>query len=177
LIQTLFSDLDQRRKPSDGADGEIRHEAFADVRYIGQEYSLTVPLQLGADRQVTSVEELNRSFLDEYGRTFGRMLEQPTECVSVRVRVRNVLPKPSEEYRPEEEPEAQSRTVQAFSFTEDSVLSFAVVDRSTLGSGKSLEGPAILLEPTTTTYLDSGYSASVEESGALKILERRRSEG
>jgi N-methylhydantoinase A len=93
------------------------------------------------------------------------------------VRVRNVLPKPSEEYRPEEEPEAQSRTVQAFSFTEDSVLSFAVVDRSTLGSGKSLEGPAILLEPTTTTYLDSGYSASVEESGALKILEHRRSEG
>jgi N-methylhydantoinase A len=176
LIQTLFSELDQRRKPSDGADGEICHEAFADVRYIGQEYSLTVPLRLGADRQVTSVEELNQSFLDEYGRTFGRMLEQPTECVSIRVRVRNVLPKPSEEYRPEEQPETQSRSVQAFSFTEDSVLPFAVVDRSTLGSGKSLEGPAILLEPTTTTYLDSGYSAEVEESGALNIFEHRRSE-
>ena len=45
-------------------------------------------------------------------------------------------------------------------------MDFAVVDRSTIDS-EGIEGPAIILEQTTTTYLDAGYSvARVQLSNA-----------
>ena len=46
---------------------------------------------------------------------------------------------------------------------------FAVIDRSTLGPGSEVEGPAIVREQTTTTYVDRAYRASVGETGALMI--------
>jgi N-methylhydantoinase A/oxoprolinase/acetone carboxylase beta subunit len=59
--------------------------------------------------------------------------------------------------------------VQAWSFTGGGLTGFAVVDRSTLGRDAELDGPAIVREQTTTTYVDRGFRATVHSSGALLI--------
>ena len=57
----------------------------------------------------------------------------------------------------------------AWSMSQGGELEFAVVDRSKLAAGTRLCGPAIVQEPTTTTYLDAGYEAEVHAGGALLI--------
>jgi N-methylhydantoinase A len=48
-----------------------------------------------------------------------------------------------------------------------------VIDRRTLAIGERFGGPAILLEPTTTTYVDAGMYGVVHESGALMLRNSR----
>ena len=62
-----------------------------------------------------------------------------------------------------------SGTIRAWSFTGGGPTAFAVVDRSQLGRGTQLDGPAIVREQTTTTYLDRGFRATVDPTGALLI--------
>ena len=65
------------------------------------------------------------------------------------------------------------RSIESFSFTQAERLPFAVVDRRGLGTGERLDGPAIVLEETATTYLDAGYVAEVHVSGCLVITDAR----
>ena len=51
-----------------------------------------------------------------------------------------------------------------------------MLERSGLSAGAELNGPAIILEPTTTTYLDAGHVARVHETGCL-IISREPSDG
>jgi N-methylhydantoinase A/oxoprolinase/acetone carboxylase beta subunit len=62
--------------------------------------------------------------------------------------------------------------ISAWSFTSGGPADFAVVDRSNLRPGSELQGPAIVREQTTTTYVDRDYRATVHPSGALLIGRR-----
>ena len=44
-----------------------------------------------------------------------------------------------------------------------------IFDRARLPVGERCHGPAIIEQPDTTTVIHPGYSASVEESGNLRI--------
>jgi N-methylhydantoinase A/oxoprolinase/acetone carboxylase beta subunit len=58
-------------------------------------------------------------------------------------------------------------TVRAWSFTGGELAAFAVIDRFHLAPGATIDGPAIVREQTTTTYLDRGFRVTVHPSGAL----------
>jgi N-methylhydantoinase A len=59
----------------------------------------------------------------------------------------------------------------AWSFARGERCTFATVDRAALAPGDELAGPAIVHEPTATTYLDAGFVARVHAHGHL-IVER-----
>jgi N-methylhydantoinase A len=65
------------------------------------------------------------------------------------------------------------RSFESFSFTAAERLPFALVDRHGLGVGDRLDGPAIVVEETATTYLDAGWAAEVDASGCLVITDAR----
>ena len=48
-------------------------------------------------------------------------------------------------------------------------MSFAVIDRAGLAPGSRVAGPALITEPTATTYLDRGYSAELDPTGCLLV--------
>jgi N-methylhydantoinase A len=50
---------------------------------------------------------------------------------------------------------------------------FALVDRRGLRAGERLDGPAVVVEETATTYLDAGYTAEIHPSGSLVITDAR----
>ena len=48
---------------------------------------------------------------------------------------------------------------------------------TSLEAGAEVEGPAIVLEETATTYVDAGYVARVDESACLFVRNERVSAG
>jgi N-methylhydantoinase A len=64
------------------------------------------------------------------------------------------------------------RSLEAYSFTHEERVTFGVVDRAGLDVSEFVEGPLIVLEETTTTYVDVGYRVHVHPSGTM-IIEKK----
>jgi N-methylhydantoinase A len=101
------------------------------------------------------------------------MMDDPVELVAVRATMRTPLPRRGLE--PAQAPGSADgrppRSVDAFSFGRGERLPFTLIDRAGLTAGDVVEGPAIVVEETATTYLDTGYTARVDPSGCL-LLDR-----
>jgi N-methylhydantoinase A len=165
-LESMFAELSQ------GGDEEL--EAALDLRYNGQEYTLTVHPESESGRITAAADEIRESFSRDYLRTFGHQLKQPVEIVSVRATARTPLPRKTNE-RPAITKSARNtdrRTLDAYSFTLGERTTFDVVERSTLAPGERLEGPLVVLEETTTSYVDAGFGVQIHPSGAM-LIERK----
>jgi N-methylhydantoinase A len=111
-------------------------------------------------------------FTREYGRTFGHSMDEAVEIVSVRATLRTPLPRRAEERALAGSSNGhRGARFEAHSFTRGEPLDFAIVDRSTITPGTAVEGPAIVIEDTATTYLDAGFTARLHESGSLFLTD------
>ena len=170
IADQLFAELDAR------GSGESRRsvrEVHMDIRFVGQEHTLTVPVPAPGGAVEGDPEPVAARFLDEYERTFGAILDEELEIVCVRALATTPL-----EYSPLPPataggngggPAGANETVKAWSFTGGELTLFAVVDRSHVAPGTTIDGPAIVREQTATTYLDRGFRATVHPGGALMI--------
>jgi N-methylhydantoinase A len=146
-----------------------RIEIAADMRYDGQGYDVTVPLQSTwlADNDA---EKIAGAFHDAHRATYGHAAEQAEVWLKeLRAHIVGVLPKPRIlpiESRPE--PGLPSRRqVRLFGRSFEA----AVLERDSLASGRRIEGPAIIDQMDTTTLIPAGWHGSTVASGAL-IVER-----
>lgn len=171
LAERLFGQLGDRV----AANGD-RRAVQLDMRFAGQEHTLTVVSPMRRDAVDDDPDEVAEIFLREYERTFGSTIDEALEIVCVRAIVtaghdgaRTI--DPAREGRPSGpngRVAANGHPLQeAWSFTRGRQLSFRVLDRAALAPGGVLEGPAIILEETATTYLDAGYVLRVDRGGAL----------
>ena len=169
LAEELFAALDARGTAS--ARRTVR-EVHLDLRFVGQEHSLTVPAPTNASGGVdTDPEPVAQRFLEDYERAFGSTLDEELEIVCVRSIAttpleRQAIPAAGGNGRV---PAAAPVRAAAWSFTLGDRVDFDVIDRDQLAPGAIVEGPAILREKTTTTYVDAGYRASVHTGGSLLI--------
>jgi N-methylhydantoinase A len=94
------------------------------------------------------------------------------EIVAVRASLRSPLAAEAsaQESRGESTP-TSSQSLSAYSFVLGEWVRFEVLQRASLAAGEELSGPAIVVEGTTTVYVDAGYGVSLDESGAL-VIER-----
>jgi N-methylhydantoinase A len=175
ILAELFDTVTARAVSAGGHSGTVR-DAAVDMRYVGQEHTITIPLRSVEGRVVADVGEIRSGFTAEYERTFGHEMEEEVEIVSLRATLRTPLPRrTAEPVAPTTDNTARPGSVSAFSFTRSEWLDFAVVDRSSLDPASALPGPAILLEDTATTYMDAEFEARVHESGSLLIADTGRS--
>jgi len=138
---------------------------FADVWYVGQSYSLEVPL-LPDDPD--PLARLYRDFVAVHDRVYGYATDPPAEIVNLRATHSaggadslgegSYMPAPGEtEKRPRKILVAGSaRPVQA-----------CVYDRACLPVGMTLRGPAIIEQSDTTTLLEPGWRGEVAVDGNL----------
>jgi N-methylhydantoinase A len=144
-----------------------------DIRFVGQEHTLTVDCSGGGDSLLADYVVVAERFLDEYERTFGSTIDEALEIVCVRaILTTDERGRGGSEPLLDAEPEAAEETVSAWSFTASQPLEFALVKRSDLDPGRRLDGPAIVVEPTTTTYLDAGHVLEVHPTGALIVTRK-----
>ena len=168
IFEDLFSTIAARTSPSDRA--RVREVAF-DMRYKGQEHTVTVSAPSDGGRTTVTPERLVELFTEEYTKTFAYTLEFEPEIVTLRAAEREPLPRRKVETHRSvaAEDRAEAPRMRAYSFSEERWLDFAHVERAGLHPGARLEGPAIVFEETATTYIDAGFSAAVDESGALFV--------
>ena len=154
------------------ANADRSLEIGLDMRYVGQEHTLTVGVPANGTRVGATVGDIRSLFTHEYERTFGHSMEDPVEVVSARATVRTRLPRRAEErIRRQAEDRRDLGRLEAYSFTTGETLDFAVFHRDTLPAGSVIEGPAIVLEDTATTYVDHGFAVRTDRSGVLLLTD------
>lgn len=147
--------------------GRRDFELAADLRYVGQTHELTVALGEGYDAALhgTLAKRLREVHLSRYGHAPER--DEPVELVTLRVAAIGCMSRPRFG-RPPGTPDPQprqSRSVYLVGGWHDA----PVYERSALGPGSTLRGPAIVEQLDTTTVLLPAWTAATSESGALLL--------
>jgi N-methylhydantoinase A len=157
-IDAAFAELEQRAA-ADQPGSTLRRSA--DLRYLGQSFELTVP----AD----DLDGLAALFAEAHRRRYGfEMCEAVVQIVSVRVTATVPVPRPGLGQPNAREADARSTRRAHFDGTWYDV---DVLTPDNLGPGLLIEGPAIVEFPEATCVVRPGWSARVDDVGAL-VLER-----
>jgi N-methylhydantoinase A len=166
LLREMFGELESR-----GAGREHVREIALDMRYLGQEHTLTVTVP-GDEELAVGAEQIRTAFTADYDRTFGHLIDEEIEIVTLRATIRSELPRRAAEHAAQAATRAAGRTIDAWSFTRGERLEFAIVDRASIGA-EGLAGPAIVLEETATTYLDADFHARPGAGHVLAITDTK----
>jgi N-methylhydantoinase A len=174
MLDELFAELEERTGRS---AGEHVQEVGLDMRYAGQEHSLTVDVASDGARIVWGADEIRSAFTRDYKRTFAHEMDEDVQIVAVRASVRTPLPRLGQKVVSTNGNLAAASgssgdSLDAYSFTQGEWLPFRLVDRAALRAGAEVAGPTIVLEETATTYLDAGFVGVVHPSGSLLNKER-----
>lgn len=138
-----------------------------DLRYLGQEHTLEVPL--GKDLSRKSIRGL---FERLHETRYGHLTPDPVQIVTYRLRAVGTMEKP---HLPRQEPVegeaggALRGSRQAFCFALRRLTEFRVYARDRLHCGQQLQGPAIVEEGTSTTVIHSDQSLRIDPYGHLVI--------
>ncbi len=174
-IGSLFTDLQDQARGYFEADGHAGAAAIAtetriDLRYLGQEHSVTVPVDL-AEASVASILD---DFHAAHERTYTfRLDDTPVEFVTYRLTATAGVAKPeltrlTGEGRSGEAAAKGSREVD---FGEEGRHAAKLFERDLLPPGFSVAGPAIVEEPTSTTLVHPSQTLVVDDYGFLRITE------
>lgn len=167
---------DQQREAFDSLAEEAidrdrgRVEHALDIRYVGQEYTLTIPLA-GADepRGASFAAVLSSRFDEAHEQRFGHAnAGAPVEVVAVRsVGLGDLVRAQPERFeaRPETEYVYEERAI-LFGRHERSAR---VARRDDLVPGAVVPGPALIVEATATTVVPPGSTLRVDELGTLVV--------
>jgi len=170
ILENLFKELEERQKIDFTANEKIKEVAL-DMRWMGQEHTITLKIDHSNGKINLDAETLKQNFMKEYEKTFGSKLDTVVEIVSTRASIRVNLPRKSESGKIEEENiDISSSTINCYSFNADKNLEFKIVSRNEVKSG--MLGPMVILESTAVTYVDENYSINTDELGNL-ILQNK----
>ncbi|ONK09674.1 hydantoinase/oxoprolinase family protein [Streptomyces sp. MP131-18] len=159
------------------ADAVLAEEGFdpgrrelartVDVRYTGQEHSVSVALPEDAADPAAVIEEV---FATLHERQYGHVMADPLEITALRLRAVGVVDKPGlPTLAPRESGAPAPRGTRQVHAPDGAAAAYAVHVREELLSGDAIEGPAIITEHTATTVLHRGDRLTVGRYGELVI--------
>jgi N-methylhydantoinase A len=139
-----------------------------DMRYEGQEHTLTIPL--GAEESV-EVGHLRTLFDEAHRRAYGYAMADPAEVTAYRVRAVGAMDRPK---RPEltasdDLATAKKGSREVVHRGSGGKLSWDVYDRAKLGPTAAVTGPAIVEEASSTVLVPPGRVARVHVHGSIVI--------
>jgi len=171
ILKELFKELEQRQKIDFSTSSQIKEIAL-DMRWMGQEHTITLKLENEKDGNISmDTETLKNKFMEEYQKTFGSKLDTIIEIVSTRASLRVQLPRKSESGKIDEVGiEVSNSQIECYSFTEDKKIQFDLVARSKIDS--KVSGPLIIIESTAITYVDINYDVNKDSNGNLILVNR-----
>jgi N-methylhydantoinase A len=144
---------------------------YADMRYLGQEHTVKVAVPEGELNDV-ALEELNRRFHAAHEQHYTFKLEgNPTEIVNLHLVAYGKVTKPqlAKLERIGGSPRGALKETRPVYFENDGWVDTPVFDRAFLNANVTIEGPAIVEEPTTSAVVHPGQRLEVDEYGNLII--------
>jgi len=159
-----------------GADVEVVVERQVSMRYKGQGWEIPVRLEAGVFDE-HAAELLTGVFTKAYETFFGRAIDDvDIEAVSWAVRVASVQQRPDRLAVLDAATSVVSDRIRPmFDPSVNDTVDTMIVDRSELASGAAVSGPALIVEPQTTTVLGSDHQAVMQADGSLRIARIDRS--
>jgi N-methylhydantoinase A len=143
----------------------------ADVRYAGQEHTITVPLETAWTEDGEGLlAGLRDRFVTLHRQLYGHgEPESPLEIVTVRCRAVGRVARPRFARWPVEG-RAEARTVRPVYFRRaGGFVDTPIYDRERIGNGQAIEGPAMVEEWTSTIVVPPGWSARVDRLGDVLL--------
>jgi len=146
---------------------------WLDLRYVGQEFWLQVPVNESEIRSADSAA-IHRRFSEIHDHRFGHAaLEEPLELVNLRLTAIGARPKI--EFPKLSRAAADARIGTREIHLDDAARSTkcAVYRRDRLTPAVEIEGPAVIEEYASTTVLFQGDKLRVADTGELIVTVRR----
>jgi len=162
-IRDVFDELTQKGKFALRQEGlndeEMQATPSVDVRYKGQSYTLNIPW-LGQQKTMGS-------FHFEHEQRYGHRLEQAVETVTARVKVwgKTRIVGEFEQFLVNEVQDESLLAAEAKLYGIDSPV--PLIDRARLPHDQVIEGPALITETVSTTFIDKGWQCHADRFGNL----------
>jgi N-methylhydantoinase A len=166
MITSLKAESDDAFTAGDVAVEHVNQSFTADARYMGQGFELRVPFSANDINQF-GTGKIAETFHAVHARRFGHAFEdQSVELTAIRLNA-TVLP-PQESLQWLARPTGETLQARSISTTAESQAA-QVVERADVNPGHPFNGPALCVEPTTTTYVPPDWSASTDANGMLHL--------
>lgn len=170
-IASAQAELEQRVlavMEADGIAAERRQcEHALDLRYLGQEYAVTVTCRRGE-----AVEDIVSRFHEIHERIYGHSApDDRVEIVAARAVGWGLFDAPSVQSHSGAALATEVETREVWFDEAGGFVSTAVIDRNALKPGDTISGPAIIEQLDTTTVLLPGFRALVDNNENLVITE------
>jgi len=164
LIEKLFSELEENAiedfKKSN-VKGDIYFIRQANMQYLGQGFELDITL-----REKNIVENMKNDFNKKHRRIYGYSTNDPIFVVSLRLTAILKFKKPK---IPVLKKEGKIiKTKRKVYFSEEPVET-DIYERSSLGDGYIVNGPAIIEQYDSTTLIPPGWNAKIDKFSNIVI--------
>ena len=173
-VERVFGELEAAGSKELAAEGMAAEQVDflrqIDIRYVGQSFELTIPLE-GRAFDVRDAQKLGERFHSEHARVYGFSAPaEPVEVVSLRLttvgRIEKPAPRRLEPAVGRPEPKAHR---QVFFAEADGFVDCPIHERYGLGAGATLEGPLVIEELDSTVVVHPGYGVEVDRWGNIVI--------
>lgn len=159
-LQSSFNALKQQAitdMAEELGDQAVEAIMSVDCRYQGQSFTLNIPWQ--------KLDDIQSSFHRLHEQRYGHTMDIPVELVTLHVSIRGQA---SSFKLPEiklAENDLQGLLGQAELFAVEDTVN--VFQREQLGKGQVINGPALIVEKISTTYVAQGWRCTVDRFGNL----------
>jgi N-methylhydantoinase A len=169
-LESAYRALEQRGREHLLKEGVSRKDISflrsADFRYEGQEYQINCDMPGGKADKAAVRKTFDATYLRQYGHANPDARMEVVTIRTMGIGKLNRPPRPA--LRAGKGQVARRRKVH---FGGKAVQT-AIIDRFALARGKSVNGPAIIEEPTATTILPPGWRASIAMGGHMLLTRR-----
>lgn len=145
---------------------EVSVQHFADICYIGQGYTLEIPLRKNGD----VIAQMYEDFIEAHRRVYGYAARSPARVVNLRAvhQARGDDYIDRSEFIPDgAQVQVHTRTIRVGA--EGAEVEAAIYQRETLPIGFEFRGPAVIEQSDTTTLVEPGWLVRVDERGNLLL--------
>ncbi len=171
FLNTMVDEAtDVVREGAPGAHLTVRRQAF--MRYHGQGHEIEVSLPEG-ELDAGALARMLADFEAEYARQFSRAVPgMQIEILNWAVQVSSPAPPHDDTLKADEAShvEAQGTAEMTCDVTGENVAA-AIYERALLIPGAKIIGPALIVEPQTTTLVSADFTARLDGAGNI-IMER-----
>jgi len=163
-LEAGFRALEEKSRRDMAEDGfdpaDVVLERSLDCRYLGQSYEIDVPYRKARTPGLAFLESFHRRHKRLYSYRHDR---RPVEIVNLRIKAVAVTPKiPLERKPPLRSFDPKAIVKKQAIRTGRALREGAVYDRTRLGPGNAVSGPALIIDPESTTFLPPGFRARVD---------------
>jgi N-methylhydantoinase A len=145
---------------------------MADLRYEGQSYEISTPVDRKAVFTRADLDEIVHCFHDLHFRIYAYgSVDEKVEFINLRVAAIGKVPEVSLAHAGAEDGDAEvaRKGTRPVHFPAEGFIDVAVYDRAMLRPGHTVRGPALIEEVASTTVITPGLKGTVDEYGNIVI--------